>query len=142
VGVRTFTNGVTLKTAGNQTVTATDTVTASILGSATVAVTPAAADHFVITVPTSVTSGTAFDVTVTVVDAYGNTVPTYLGTVHFSTTDPDPRVILPADYVFLAADRGRHTFSGGATLYTAGGQTLRVTDTLDSTLTGSVTVTL
>jgi hypothetical protein len=117
-------------------------MTSSLTGSATIAVTPAAADHFVISVPASVTAGTAFDVTVMVVDAYGNTVPTYLGTVHFSTTDPDPRVILPADYVFMAADRGKHTFSGGATLDTTGDQIIRVTDTLDNTLTGSVTVTL
>src|SRR5262249_23948946 len=44
-GVHVFSNGVTLKTAGNQTVTATDTATASLIGSASVSVNPAAADH-------------------------------------------------------------------------------------------------
>jgi hypothetical protein len=141
-GSHTFTAGATLATAGCQTLTATDTATSSLTGSATVAVSPAVADHLVFSVPDGVTVGTAFDVTVTVVDAYGNTVPTYLGTVTFSSTDPDPGVLLPADYVFMAADQGTHTFAGGATLYTTGEQTLRVTDTSDSTVTGSWTVTL
>jgi hypothetical protein len=102
----------------------------------------ASATAFVLTAPATATAGTPFDLTVTAVDPFGQTALGYTGTVTFSTTDPDPGVILPADYVFLAADQGKHTFPGGATLYTAGGQTLRVTDTLDSTLTGSVTVTL
>jgi hypothetical protein len=138
-GQHTFTNGVTLKTAGSQSVTATDTATASITGSAAVAVTPAAADHFMITVPASVSSGTPFDVTVTVVDAYGNTVPTYLGTVHLSTTDPDPGVILPADYMFQASDGGSHVFAAGVTLITPGDETLTVTDT-SSGLSGIITL--
>jgi hypothetical protein len=48
-GVHTFTNGVTLKTAGSQSVTATDTVTSTITGSATVSVSPAAASKLVFT---------------------------------------------------------------------------------------------
>jgi hypothetical protein len=102
----------------------------------------ASASAFVLTAPATATAGTPFDLTVKAVDPFGQTALGYTGTVTFSTTDPDPRVILPADYVFMAADQGQHTFSGGATLYTTGGQTIRVTDTLDKTLTGSVTVTL
>jgi hypothetical protein len=138
-GQHTFTSGVTLKTAGNKTVTATDTATASLTGSTTVAVTPAAADHFVITVPASVSSGTPFDVTVTVVDAYGNTVPTFLGMMQFSSTDPDPSVILPPDYTFQASDGGSHVFAAGVTLITPGDETLTVTD-MGSGLSGIVTV--
>jgi hypothetical protein len=62
--------------------------------------------------------------------------------VTFTTTDTDPAVVLPADYLFMAADRDTHTFPGGAPLYTKGDQTIRVTDTLDNTVTGSLTVTL
>jgi hypothetical protein len=138
-GMHTFTSGVTLKTAGNQSVTATDTATASITGTATVALTPAAADHFVISVPSSVSSDTPFDVTVTVVDAYGNTVPTYVGMVHFSSTDPDPGIILPPDYTFQASDGGSHVFAAGVTLITPGDETLTVTDT-SSGLSGMITM--
>jgi hypothetical protein len=102
----------------------------------------ASASAFVVTAPATVTAGTPFDVTVMAVDPFGQTALGYTGTVTFSTTDPDPRVILPADYVFMAADQGTHTFSSGATLYTPGEQTLCATDTLDNTVTGSWTVTL
>src|SRR5262249_35503070 len=48
-GVHTFSNGVTLVTAGSQTVTATDTGNASITGTSnTITVTPAAASHFTV----------------------------------------------------------------------------------------------
>jgi hypothetical protein len=138
-GVHTFPGGFTLKTAGSQSITATDTASGSLTGSGTVAVTPAAADHFMITVPASVSSGTPFDVTVTMVDAYGNTVPTYLGMVHFVSTDPDAGVILPPDYTFQASDGGSHVFAAGVTLVTPGDEMLTVTDP-SSGLSGSITV--
>jgi hypothetical protein len=73
-GVHVFNNGVTLKTAGSKTVTATDTVTSSITGSATVAVNPAAADHLVfLQQPTDTAAGqTISPVIVEVVDQFGN----------------------------------------------------------------------
>jgi len=78
---------------------------------------------------------------VVAVDAYRNTATGYAGTVQFSTLDPDPGVVLPPDYTFQASDAGVVTFSGGVTLYTAGDQTLTVTD-LDSGIAGSTVVTL
>ncbi len=51
-----------------------------------------------------------FDVTVTALDAYGNVVTNYQGTITLTTTDPDPGVVLPASYTFTAADAGVHTF--------------------------------
>ena len=73
-GTHTFTNGVTLKTAGNQTVTGTDIVTASITGSASVSVNPAAADHLLfLQQPTDTPAGqTISPVVVEVVDQFGN----------------------------------------------------------------------
>jgi hypothetical protein len=76
-GVHPFAAGVTLGTAGTQTVTATDTGTASLTGSATVAVTPAAADHLLfLQQPTDTAAGQPISpaVTVEVVDPYGNVV--------------------------------------------------------------------
>jgi hypothetical protein len=88
----------------------------------------ASASAFVVTVPATVASGTSFDVTVQAVDAFGQVAFGYRGTVTFSVTDPDPAVLLPADYAFTADDPGTHTFTGGFTLITPGPWTLTVAD--------------
>jgi len=139
-GTHTFSSGVTLKTAGSQTVTATDTVTSSITGSQSgIAVSAAAADHFSLSGPSSVASGAAFDLTVTVLDAYGNVVTGYTGTVTFSSSDSAPT--LPADYTFTAADAGTHVFSSGVVLSDVNDMaTVTATDTLDSTIHGTLTL--
>src|SRR5262249_53260488 len=100
-----------------------------------------AATRLVLSAPASVTSGTPFDVTVTALDAYGHTATGYTGTVTFSTTDPDPGVVLPADYPFTADDQGTHTFSGGSPLLTPGAQSLTAPDAAGG-LSGSVPVTV
>ncbi len=132
----TLTNGtgtfsVTLKTAGNQTVTATDTVTSTITGtSAAIAVSAAAATHFTVTAPATATAGSAFNFTVTAQDAFNNTATGYSGTVHF--TSSDGQAVLPANSTLT---NGTGTFS--VTLKTAGNQTLTATDTVTSTITGT-----
>lgn len=133
-------SGVTLFTAGRQTIMATDTVS-GINGSATTTVTPASADHFQVSAPGTVPSGIPFDVTVTAQDPYGNIDTNYTGTVTFSSSDGDPGVVLPADYTFQPGDLGSVTFSGGVTLITPGDQTVMATDTV-SGITGSATVTV
>ena len=57
--------------------------------------------------------------TVKAVDAFGNTVTGYTGTVHFSSTDT--QADLPADYTFTAADAGVHTFTVGLKTATPNG---------------------
>jgi hypothetical protein len=131
-GVHTF--PVTLRTAGSQSLTVTDTATSSITGTAAVLVNPAAASTFVVAgFPSPVNAGAAGTFTVTAKDAYGNTVTGYTGTVRFSSTDP--QAVLPGNYTFVAGDNGVHTFN--ATLKTAGTQTLSATDTVMTSLTGS-----
>jgi hypothetical protein len=98
-------------------------------------VTPAAASRFVMSAPSSVTSGVAFSLTITVEDAYGNVVTGYTGTIRFTSTDRT--ATLPANYTFTAADKGVHTFSG-LVLRKRGTQKITLTDTLNSSLTGSV----
>src|SRR5207244_3569900 len=135
-GVHTFTNGVTLKTAGSQTVTGTDTVTSSINGSATVTVNHASATHY--TVSASVASsmaGNAFNVTVTALDAYSNTDTGYTGIVHF--TSSDSQAVLPSNYTFVGGDAGVHTFTNGVTLKTGGSQTVTGADTVTSSISGT-----
>ena len=123
---------VTLKTAGTQSVTATDTVTASITGSRTgVVVTAAPAATLSaggLSSPRS--AGTAGSLVVMARDAYGNTAGGYRGTVHLSSTDA--AATLPADYTFLPADGGSRTF--GVTLRTAGTQSVTATDTATASL--------
>ncbi len=92
-------------------------------------------------VVTTVTAGSAFGVTVTAVDAYGNPVNTYTGTVHFNTSDGNANVVLPGSYTFTSGangDNGSHVFP--VTLITEGGEILTVTDGSGLTGNGKVTI--
>ncbi len=90
--------------------------------------------------PGSVTAGTPQNVTVTAVDAYGNTATGFRGTIHFTSTDVE--AVLPAKYSFTRSDQGSHAFAGGVTFVIAGSQSLTATDTTTSSVTGSQTVTV
>jgi hypothetical protein len=141
-GVRTFT-GVILRTAGIQTITATDTVSSGITGaSGGITVNPAAASHFSVTGPPGAFVGLAFNITVTALDPFGNQATTagtvYTGTVHFTSSDGG--ATLPADYPFVAGDNGTHNFS--VTLNTIGSQTVTATDTITSSIHGTAGITV
>jgi streptogramin lyase len=130
----------TFKTAGTQALTATDTVTATITGTQTgIAVNPAAPDHLRFTASGSllggITAGQSFDVTVTVQDAFNNTVTAYLGTVHFTASNG-----ATGSYTFTAADQGQHTFS--VMLTQAGTVTVTGYDSVTPAVTGSITFTV
>jgi len=136
VGTQVF--SATLDTAGTQSMTATDTTTSGLTSTQTgITVNPAAASVLVITGPSSVPAGVAFSITVTAYDAYGNVATGYTGTVHFNSTDSTAK--LPANYTFTASDKGAHTFTG-LKLKTKGKQLITATDTLSSTITGSLSV--
>jgi probable HAF family extracellular repeat protein len=136
MGVHTF--SLTLYTAGLRSITATDTGWATLTaGEGNIVVTPAAASQFVITGPATASAGVAFSITVTALDAYGNVATGYTGTVAFKSSDG--RATLPARYTFTAADQGVHTFSG-LILKKKGTQSLTVTDTLISAITGTLSV--
>ena len=83
-GVKSLTNGVTLKTTGERTVTVTgDTKTGS---QTAITVLPAALDHFTLAVNGTITAGIAFTATATAYDAYSNIKTNYGGTVSFRRT--------------------------------------------------------
>lgn len=104
-----------------------------------VVVMPAAAAAFVVTgLPAPSETGAGEPVTVTAEDAYGNTVPSYTGTVHFTSSDSG--ATLPADYTFTSADAGTHTFSGGVVFAHEGSQSVTAADTANGSITGSDTV--
>jgi probable HAF family extracellular repeat protein len=135
-GAHTF--SATVKTAGNRWLGAADTTTATVAGSqAGILVSPAAASRLAVSGPASVSAGTAFSITVTAYDAYGNVATGYRGTVSLKSSDPS--VKLPKSYTFTASDAGVHTFSG-LVLSKKGTQTIKTTDTLDATLTASLTL--
>lgn len=91
-------------------------------------VTNAAASKFVLNVPSNITAGSPFSIKVTALDAYGNTVKNYFGTVHFANTAGIAG--LPADYTFDGSDAGSHSFT--LTLSTTGNQTLTISDVANS----------
>jgi hypothetical protein len=139
-GVHTFT--VTLKTAGTQSVTVSDSANSQLTGNVSgIRVGAAAARALVISAPTSIRAGVAFSVTIKVIDAYGNIATGYTGTVHF--TDSVGSATLPANYKFTSGaklDNGVHTFTG-LILRKKVAQTLKVVDTLHASIAGSVTET-
>jgi hypothetical protein len=89
-----------------------------------------------VSAPASVPAGQAFSVTVTAVNSRGNVVPTYSGTVHFSSSDTAAGVVLPADSKLV---NGQGTFS--VKLATQGSQTLTVSDAANAFST-AVTITV
>jgi len=103
-------------------------------GTVNVTVNPQVATHFSVTAPANVTSGVAFNVTVTALDASNATVTGYTGTVHFTSSSAGS---LPADYTFVAGDNGTHTFS--VTLTSTGAQSITATD---GGITGSANTTV
>jgi endonuclease/exonuclease/phosphatase family metal-dependent hydrolase len=118
---------VTRRTAGGHAVTVTDA--AAALGATTdpVAVSPDVAASLVIAAPLTAAVGVPFGFTVTAVDAYGNTVTGYAGTVAFASL-ADPAATLPAPYQFTADDQGTHGFTAGAAFAAVGPLDLTATD--------------
>jgi hypothetical protein len=127
---------VTLKTAGGQSLTATDVANSAITGTlAGIAVSPAAASRFVVAgIPSITTPGVAQAFTVTAVDPYGNVATGYAGTVRFTSSDPAAK--LPSIYTFVLTNQGESGFS--MQFATSGIQSMTVTD-VNSGITGSET---
>jgi hypothetical protein len=110
-----------LKAAGEQSITATDQTNASLTGTTSTLVLAGPAARLNISVPSSVSQGTAFNFTVFATDVYGNLATSYASTVHF--TSSDVAAALPAD---TALSNGTGTFA--ATLNTLPTQTITATD--------------
>jgi hypothetical protein len=126
-GLGTFT--VTLRTAGNWTITAA--VAGEIEGtSGTIQVNAAPASHYSVQAPGLATAGTPISFTVTALDPSNNIVTGYTGTVHFGSSDPTAAV--PANATLT---NGTGTFQ--ATLKTIGTQNVSATDVAVTTIVGS-----
>jgi Putative Ig domain/Galactose oxidase, central domain len=97
---------------------------------------PPVATHFSVTAANSApTAGTPFNITVTALDASGQMVSSYSGTIHFTSSSGQP--VSPASAMLTT---GTGTFA--VTLNTAGPQTITVADTagLISGSSNSITV--
>ena len=121
---------VTFKTTGAQSVSVTDTANGALKANANVSVTTSAQVVVISGLSQSATAGSSQNVTLTLTDNFGNVVTSYVGTVHFTSTDG--QAALPADYTFTAADQGKHTFQ--VTFKTTGSQSVSVTDKANSSL--------
>jgi streptogramin lyase len=133
--------GVVLRTIGTHVMSATDTVLPTITATSTVHVSPAALYTVLVGGPDNPwVAGSAKTINVVATDVYNNVVPSYRGTVTFTSTDA--AADLPANYTFVAGDNGIHQFVGGVTLRTAGTQQVRATDLSDSTVTSAREVTV
>ncbi len=94
---------------------------------------PPTASQFSVSGPASTGAGFAFTLSVTARDANNAIVPSYAGTLHF--TSSDSAAVLPPDSTLV---NGTGTFS--ATLATAGFQTISVTDPTSASLRGTLGV--
>ncbi|MGA2848437.1 MAG: Ig-like domain-containing protein [Terracidiphilus sp.] len=126
-----------LKTAGTDSITATDTTNSSITGTGFFTIQPGPATHIGLVAPPSTYAGSPISVTLTAYDLYGNVATSYGGTVVITSSDPS--AILPGS---SAITNGTGTFS--ATMETTGSQTITATDAGNSlsASTGSITVTI
>ena len=125
LGTHTF--SVTLKTAGSESITATDTSTPAITGEVSgISVSPAAASQFVFSgLPSTTTAGVSQTVAVIALDPYGNVATGFAGSIQLTTSDP--QVSLPENESFTAEDQGIDAFP--LTFETAGSQSVTVVDT-------------
>jgi hypothetical protein len=127
-GSKTF--SVTLKTAGSQSITVTDTLTGSITGNTSVNVNPGPVAQLTVTgAPALASVSIPFGVTVTATDAYMNVATGYTGTVKF--TSSDPQATLPGN---TQVTNGALAFM--VTFKTIGPQTITATDTVTASLKG------
>jgi hypothetical protein len=90
---------------------------------------------FQVTVAGNAMAGASQAMTISAVDATGNVVTDFQGSLHITSSDP---LAAATVYNFTPSDAGIHTFANGFTFYTAGNQTINVAG--PATLTGSATV--
>lgn len=103
--------GLVLRTAGQQSISAQDNGTPPLTGSAALVVASGSVKQLVFAgLPMRVASGTALSASVRAADAYGNPVPSYLGTARLASSDA--RLQLPATVTFGAAARGEVSLAG------------------------------
>ncbi|WP_404369973.1 lamin tail domain-containing protein [Corallococcus coralloides] len=129
-------SGLVFKTAGTQSLTATDTAAPALTATVNAEVrSVTAASLEVIASAGPFGAGQSLSYELVARDAYGNVAKDYASTVTFSSSDA--QAVLPGAYTFTLLDEGRHTFN--VELRTAGDQSVTVEDVTDLSLTASHT---
>ena len=125
---------VTCKTAGNQTVTVSDSTKGLTPGTLnSISVSSAAATHFSVSGPSAATVSFPITAGVTALDDFANVVTSYAGMVRL--TSSDAQAVLPPS---SALTGGTGSFS--VTPKTVGSQTITATDTVTNSITGVTSV--
>jgi peptide/nickel transport system substrate-binding protein len=137
-GVHTFFGAFIFGTPGAQTLTVTNISMSLPLVSVSKVMTVQpvrTADSMLVDVYHMPTVGVPEDITVWVIDQYGDLFVNYVGTITFDSDRPGD-VSLPADYTFLPADEGVHTIVGGVTFSDIGWFMVFANDTSDPSVYG------
>ena len=133
-GVHPF--NATFHTAATQSITATSTLTAVTGTQSGIVVGPGAATQFLVDgFPVSTTAGAPHNVTVTALDADGNTATDYVGTVAITSTDG--AAVLPSSHTFTGGEAGVHDFAVTLETSAGGTKTITATDTVTTSITGA-----
>ena len=111
-GVAVF-NNLVLTVAGVYGISALNPLLPNVLIPTSLVVVPSVPTQFLISAPTTVTSGAGASIAITAKDAYGNLATNYTGTVTVSTTDLQ---LSSFNYTFTSGtgssfDNGMHVFS-------------------------------
>lgn len=138
-GIATF-NDLTISQAGSGYTLVAGSGTLASVTSVPFTVIAGATQLHVQVLPDTLTAGGVADVQVTALDGNGNVVPTYVGTISFSSSDT--LATLPANYTFTPTDAGTHLFAGGVTLSTGPSVTVSAFDTQNSGIFGLTVVTV
>jgi hypothetical protein len=86
-------------------------------------------------------TGQAFTMHAAVQDGWGNTLPSYLGTVSCALASPSSaKAQLPGPYSFSTADAGQHSFPAGATIDSPGEHNIVCSDVAQPSVAGQITV--
>jgi hypothetical protein len=126
---------IALPSVGSQSIGALDTAAGSTInGGAVISVKPGAVTHFDVSLPNMAAVGAATSFTVEALDAYNNVATNFTGAVHLSAAGS----VLPANYTFVAADHGTHTFN--VTFTSAGFKTVCATAAANTAINGQASL--
>ncbi|MEW5759219.1 MAG: hypothetical protein AB1779_00460 [Candidatus Thermoplasmatota archaeon] len=141
-GTKTF-SAILYNAGSNIWIKAEDISNASINGTQLVLVKWTIPSVLLVTSGTYQIAGVAFNISVRVIDSYGNTVEDYTGTINFTTSAGVQKgysPILPSNYTFLSSDKGIKMFVNGVILYRAEDNVfITAKDNVTTSITGSQT---
>lgn len=137
VGIKTVPNAVGSRKAGSFELRAQDAGDANAVGAVTILVKPAGVGGFALDTQSPAKLGISYPIQVRAIDNFGNTVPDYLGTLSFISSDLFATI--PQSYVFRPVD---HSYAqiGSVIWKTPGEQQITASDNNMTPLSGGTKV--